>query len=115
MLTVTEELWIIAVTTKPIKIPKKGIIQSGKGRSTTKGDSFIPSMLPDIRDRLNKCRWWQEVMCGGLVDKFGISWQIVPKILLEYMENPITATKATGAFMKMKKLIIQDIEKAVKN
>lgn len=48
--------------------------------------------------------------CGWLEDKFGISWQIVPKILGELMNNPEKAPKAMYAFMQMTKF---DIEKLI--
>lgn len=46
--------------------------------------------------------------CGWLTDQFGVSWQIVPKILGELMNNPEKAPKAMYAFMQMSKF---DIEK----
>ena len=50
----------------------------------------------------------QEGKCGWLVDKFGVSWQIVPSILGKLMNDPEKAPKAMYAFMQMKKF---DIEK----
>ncbi len=52
-----------------------------------------------------------ESQCGWLKDKFGISWQIVPAQLPELLKNP----NAMQAMMKMKKLIIADLEKASKS
>lgn len=53
----------------------------------------------------------QESQCGWLKDKFGVSWQIVPSILGKLMTGP-AAQKVMQAFMKMKKFIIADLEKA---
>jgi predicted 3-demethylubiquinone-9 3-methyltransferase (glyoxalase superfamily) len=53
----------------------------------------------------------QESMCGWLKDKFGVSWQIVPSVLGKLMTGP-AAPKVMQAFMKMKKFIIADLEKA---
>lgn len=50
----------------------------------------------------------QEVACGWLRDKFGLSWQIVPARLPELVRNP----KAMQAMMKMKKLDIAELERA---
>ena len=50
----------------------------------------------------------QEGKCGWLIDKFGVSWQIVPSILGELMNDPEKAPRAMYAFMQMKKF---DIEK----
>jgi predicted 3-demethylubiquinone-9 3-methyltransferase (glyoxalase superfamily) len=51
----------------------------------------------------------QESMCGWLKDKFGVSWQIVPAILGNLMNDTAKAQKAAGAFMQMKKLNIAAI------
>lgn len=48
----------------------------------------------------------KESMCGWLKDKYGVSWQIVPAILGELMNDPARATKVTEAFLKMKKFDI---------
>ncbi|NIR92071.1 MAG: VOC family protein, partial [Gammaproteobacteria bacterium] len=48
--------------------------------------------------------------CGWVKDKFGVSWQIVPANMGELMSrNP---NKTTLAMLKMKKIIIEDLEKA---
>jgi predicted 3-demethylubiquinone-9 3-methyltransferase (glyoxalase superfamily) len=48
--------------------------------------------------------------CGWIKDKFGVSWQIVPENMDELMsKNP---EKTTPAMLKMKKIIIADLEKA---
>jgi len=54
----------------------------------------------------------RESMCGWLVDKFGLSWQIVPSILGELMSDPQRAGRVTKAFMEMKKLDIETLRKA---
>ena len=52
--------------------------------------------------------------CGWLKDKFGVSWQIVPKILGELLGNKDAekAKRAMMALMKMDKIIIADLENA---
>lgn len=52
----------------------------------------------------------EESQCGWLKDKFGISWQIVPKVLDELMSDPSRSDRVVNAFMQMKKF---DIEKLV--
>ncbi|MCH9664763.1 MAG: VOC family protein [Gammaproteobacteria bacterium] len=48
--------------------------------------------------------------CGWVKDKYGISWQIIPANMGELMgRNP---EKTTPAMLKMKKIIIADLEKA---
>lgn len=50
--------------------------------------------------------------CGWLDDKFGVSWQIVPKILHELMANPDRSQRVIQAFMKMTKFDIETLLKA---
>lgn len=54
----------------------------------------------------------EESMCGWLKDKFGVSWQVVPVILDEIMNDPVKAGKAAKAFMAMRKLDIEQIVNA---
>ena len=48
----------------------------------------------------------EEVMCGWLKDRFGVSWQIVPRVLGELMSSTdrAAAKRAADAMMKMVKL-----------
>ncbi|RYF99102.1 MAG: VOC family protein, partial [Chitinophagaceae bacterium] len=50
--------------------------------------------------------------CGWLVDKFGLSWQIVPAMLGKWMSDPEKAPKVTAAFMQMTKFDIKTLEEA---
>lgn len=52
--------------------------------------------------------------CGWLKDKFGLSWQIVPKQLGELLGSPDKkkALAATNAMLQMKKIVIADVQKA---
>ena len=57
----------------------------------------------------------RESMCGWLKDQFGLSWQIVPKKLLELMndfDQPQKAQKVVEAMMSMQKIVIADLENA---
>jgi predicted 3-demethylubiquinone-9 3-methyltransferase (glyoxalase superfamily) len=49
----------------------------------------------------------KESMCGWVKDKFGVSWQIVPKIISKLMTDPEKGGRVMEAVMKMKKLNIQ--------
>ena len=57
----------------------------------------------------------EESRCGWLKDKFGLSWQIVPEALGRCLGNPdpVKAQKAMQAMLKMNKVIVADLEKAV--
>jgi predicted 3-demethylubiquinone-9 3-methyltransferase (glyoxalase superfamily) len=52
--------------------------------------------------------------CGWLKDKFGLSWQIIPKALGELMgdPDPIKSGAVVQAMMKMNKIVINDLKKA---
>ncbi|MDQ6813016.1 MAG: VOC family protein [Bacteroidota bacterium] len=54
----------------------------------------------------------QESRCGWLKDKFGVSWQIVPKNLSRLMSDPAKAQRVMAEVMKMKKLDIQTLVNA---
>lgn len=52
--------------------------------------------------------------CGWLTDKFGLSWQITPRRLMELLgdSDRAKAGRVTEAMFKMKKIIIADLETA---
>jgi predicted 3-demethylubiquinone-9 3-methyltransferase (glyoxalase superfamily) len=52
--------------------------------------------------------------CGWLKDKYGLSWQIVPRQLGEILggPHPTKALAATNAMLKMKKIVIADLQRA---
>ncbi len=55
-----------------------------------------------------------ESQCGWLKDKYGLSWQIIPDALGRYMSDPdrAKANRAMQAMLKMKKIIIADLDAA---
>lgn len=55
--------------------------------------------------------------CGWVKDKFGISWQIVPKVLPEMLNDsdPKKSQPVMKAMLQMKKLDIAALEKAYKS
>jgi len=56
----------------------------------------------------------QEIQCGWVKDKFGVSWQVVPEVLLEMIadSDPVKAKRAMDAMMPMVKLDIATLQKA---
>ena len=50
--------------------------------------------------------------CGWLDDKFGVSWQIVPVVLQQLMNDPLKAPRVIDAFMKMTKFNIEALVSA---
>jgi predicted 3-demethylubiquinone-9 3-methyltransferase (glyoxalase superfamily) len=56
----------------------------------------------------------QKVECGWLKDKFGLSWQIVPDVLLELFKSGDSqqSERVMKAMLKMKKLDIEGLKRA---
>src|SRR5262249_36813940 len=52
--------------------------------------------------------------CGWVKDRFGLSWQIVPKRLLALMvdPDPVRAQRAMRAMLGMKRIDIRAVERA---
>ena len=74
-------------------------------------------------DQAETDRYWNaitrnggaESACGWCRDRWGFSWQITPRVLLEAMDNPDrqAAKRAMEAMMTMKKIDIAAIEAAL--
>ena len=54
----------------------------------------------------------QEVVCGWLKDKYGLSWQVVPTRVFELLRDPKKSDKVMVAVMEMKKLDLSKLEEA---
>jgi predicted 3-demethylubiquinone-9 3-methyltransferase (glyoxalase superfamily) len=85
--------------------------------------SFNPavSLVVECADQAEVDYYWerlgeggQEIACGWLQDKYGLSWQVVPSVLLERITDPDRekAARVTAAMLTMKKLDIAEIERA---
>jgi predicted 3-demethylubiquinone-9 3-methyltransferase (glyoxalase superfamily) len=91
------------------------------------GPNFKPneavSFMVVTNDQDETDRYWnaitgnggEESMCGWCKDKWGFSWQITPRILLEATSSPdkAAAQRAFQAMMTMKKIDIAKIEAAL--
>lgn len=53
----------------------------------------------------------QESMCGWCKDRFGLSWQVVPRRFMDLMAGP-SAGAVSGALMQMRKIDIAELEAA---
>ena len=92
------------------------------------GPNFKPneavSFMVVTEDQEETDRYWnaitqnggEESACGWCRDKWGFSWQITPRVLLEAMDNPdkAAAKRAFEAMMTMKKIDVAKIEAALK-
>lgn len=54
----------------------------------------------------------REVQCGWLKDKYGVSWQVVPRELWGLMKDPKRANAVMHAVLKMKKLDLDKMKEA---
>lgn len=82
------------------------------------------SFVVDCADQAEIDRYWdallagggQEVACGWLTDRFGLSWQVVPRALYELTlrpdADPAGAARATQAMLSMVKLDVAALEAA---
>jgi predicted 3-demethylubiquinone-9 3-methyltransferase (glyoxalase superfamily) len=52
--------------------------------------------------------------CGWLKDKFGVSWQVVPRVLVEMIGDPdsVKSGRVMEAMLRMKKIDIEELERA---
>jgi predicted 3-demethylubiquinone-9 3-methyltransferase (glyoxalase superfamily) len=52
--------------------------------------------------------------CGWLKDKYGLSWQVVPRILIDMITDPDSrkSERVFGAMLQMKKIDIEKLKKA---
>jgi predicted 3-demethylubiquinone-9 3-methyltransferase (glyoxalase superfamily) len=76
----------------------------------------------DTQEELD--RYWEQLskggdpraqQCGWLKDKYGLSWQIVPRVLPELLKDheSTKAQRAMEALLRMKKIDIAELERAV--
>ncbi len=56
----------------------------------------------------------REVSCGWLKDRYGLSWQVIPTVLMDMISDPDPekAKRATEAMLAMTKLDIAALQKA---
>jgi predicted 3-demethylubiquinone-9 3-methyltransferase (glyoxalase superfamily) len=56
----------------------------------------------------------KEVQCGWLQDKYGLSWQIVPTVLIEMLNDadPIKANRVMQTMLQMVKIDIDSLRRA---
>lgn len=79
------------------------------------------SFLIECADQAESDYYWdaltaggEESQCGWCKDKFGLSWQVVPKRLFELLADPDPerAEAAKNAMLAMRRIVLADIEAA---
>jgi len=73
------------------------------------------SLMVNCKDQAEIDYFWEKLsavpeseQCGWVKDKYGVSWQIIP----ENMDELISNDAKVQAMLKMKKIVIKDLEKA---
>lgn len=81
------------------------------------------SLFVDCKDQREVDYFWKklgdggsESQCGWLKDRWGLSWQIVPRALMECLNGPDRegAQRAMEAMLKMQKLDVKTLKAAYK-
>ena len=80
------------------------------------------SFFIECEDQAEVDRYWDTLLanggepsqCGWLKDRFGLSWQVVPRRMNEILPSPDRdgAKRAFAAMMKMQKLDVAELEAA---
>jgi predicted 3-demethylubiquinone-9 3-methyltransferase (glyoxalase superfamily) len=87
--------------------------------------TFTPavSLVVNCRTQEEVDHYWNQLsqdgdpaaqQCGWLKDRYGLSWQIVPTQLIDYLTDPdqARAQRAMQAMLKMKKIDLAELRKA---
>lgn len=81
------------------------------------------SFMVECEDQAEIDRYWNALLdggqveqCGWLRDRYGLAWQIVPRVLNDYMRDPdrARAKRVAEAMLKMVKLDIAALEAAAR-
>jgi predicted 3-demethylubiquinone-9 3-methyltransferase (glyoxalase superfamily) len=56
----------------------------------------------------------EPVQCGWLKDRYGVSWQVVPKDIGQYFRDPAKAARVMQALLPMVKLDVRKLEEAAR-
>jgi predicted 3-demethylubiquinone-9 3-methyltransferase (glyoxalase superfamily) len=114
----TEEGAVLTVDFTVMGIPCIGL---NGGPAFKHTEAFSMQVLTE--DQAETDRYWnaivgnggEESMCGWCKDKWGVSWQITPRVLSEAMiEGGDKARRAFEAMMSMKKIDVAAIEAAIR-
>ncbi|HEX2114206.1 MAG TPA: VOC family protein [Alphaproteobacteria bacterium] len=91
------------------------------GPQFTFSQGFSISVQCDTQEEVD--RYWNRLLegggrgvaCGWLTDRFGVSWQITPTILMQAISDPdpVKVKKAMSAMMTMVKIDAEQIKRAI--
>jgi predicted 3-demethylubiquinone-9 3-methyltransferase (glyoxalase superfamily) len=108
-----------SVMTVVFELDGREYVALNGGPHFTFSDGF--SILVQCETQEEVDRYWeklsdggQKIQCGWLKDRFGLSWQVVPRLLGQYMSDPdrARAQRVMSAMMDMKKIDIAGLKRA---
>jgi predicted 3-demethylubiquinone-9 3-methyltransferase (glyoxalase superfamily) len=79
------------------------------------------SFVVNCKDQKEVDHYWDKLsaggtpnVCGWLRDKFGLAWQVVPRALVEMLQDkdPVRSQRVMKAMMGMKKIVIAELRAA---
>jgi predicted 3-demethylubiquinone-9 3-methyltransferase (glyoxalase superfamily) len=79
------------------------------------------SFVVHCRDQAEIDYYWDKLtpggdpkaqICGWLKDKYGLSWQVAPDKIMDWLKDPATAERVLAAVMRMKKLNYDELQQA---
>lgn len=93
------------------------LFNGGPGHPQT--DSFSLMIYTDDQEQTD--RYWsalsadgEESVCGWLKDKYGVNWQVTPRLMMEILADGEAEgrKRAFDAMLSMRKLIVADLQAA---
>ena len=92
-------------------------------RLRVKEDASVQLVVPNDFDQAEIDRYWDALLadggkplqCGWLTDRFGVSWQVFPAKIFEWLTDPDPAVRSRfmQSMMQMVKFDLAELERAV--
>jgi predicted 3-demethylubiquinone-9 3-methyltransferase (glyoxalase superfamily) len=107
------------VMTASFELMGQEFVALNGGPDFTFNEAISFQVLCDDQEEVD--RYWETLSdggeqgpCGWLRDRFGVSWQIVPTALPRLLQqtDPDTSQRVMQTMMGMKKLVIEELERA---
>jgi predicted 3-demethylubiquinone-9 3-methyltransferase (glyoxalase superfamily) len=103
-----------------VELNGQRVILLNGGPAFSFNESF--SFFVECEDAAEVDRYWnalladggEESQCGWLKDRFGLSWQIIPKALMQYLTDPdpVKSGRVMQAMLQMRKIEVAALDAA---